>query len=139
MTQVCTVLEALKAAQEAVIRATEPEVDRRARSRFYDAAAAYDESHGDDPITPVCRVCAEALGVGDGVWRHDELCSAGRFCSCGDEVHPSCTLVCIGCWLPLADDAHWPHEDDCEGLDDPQCRCDRPSCAECCTDPGCRA
>lgn len=135
MTQVCTELEVLRTAQEAVLR-TGVTGAAEALERFYDAAAAYDESHGDDPVTPACRVCAGGLGVGEH-WPHDEACATGGFCSCRDEVHPGCTLICIGCRLPVGDDAHWPHEADCGGIEDPQCRCDRPSCAECCTDPGC--
>lgn len=138
MTQMCTVLEALKAAQTAVQRATSDDGAQKARERFYDAVAAYDESHGDDPVTPTCRVCAETLIVGEHR-PHDETCLTGGFCSCRDEVHASCAVVCVGCWLPLEGETHYPHEDDCEGVDNPLCRCDRPTCAGCCTEPGCRA
>ncbi len=61
------------------------------------------------------------------------------FYSCWDEVHPDCAQVCIECSLPVGSDAHWPHEADCGGIEDLLCRCDRPSCADCCTDPRCRS
>ncbi len=69
MTQVCTVLEALRVAQAEVIRATVPEEAKGVREHFYDAAAAYDESHGDDVRHPTCRMCAEALGDDDDEFR----------------------------------------------------------------------
>ncbi len=76
MTQVCTVLEALRVAQAEVIRATVPEEAKGVREHFYDAAAAYDESHGDDVRHPTCRMCAEALGDDDDefrTWLLDQL------------------------------------------------------------------